>query len=271
MKFQESPIPENEYITGNKFIEICEKYKITFAKTDFVFDGLSELRQVKQSPKAFVTHQSDFSITEEHKKHLPADTVWFAENCEVVGDPNIIGIPNGLNNMNFVINKTSKDGRYSSCFSHLADFHRDLSIQHENKRQVNNLVYMNFTADTFASERTEVFNLFSDKRFVTKKSKISHQEFAKDVYNHPFTLSPRGNGYDCVRTWEAIYLGSIPIIKINNVMSHFKELPILFVGDWKDVNESFLEEKINEFSKKDFDLSKAKISYWDSVLEKFKR
>lgn len=269
MTYQNNPISESDYITGNKFIRICDKYNIVFSKTDNVWEGLNELKLRTDNPRIFVTHQSDYSITEEHVKHLPKDVVWFAENCEVIDNPNVIGIPNGLNNVDFVISKASKHGKYSSCFAHITDFHGNLSKQHFKPKAVENLVYMNFTPDTFSSERTSVYTIFKDKPFVTKKNNISHLDFARDVYNHPFVLSPRGNGYDCVRTWESIYLGSIPIIKKNNVMLHFSDLPILLVEDWEEITENLLLSTLDNFRNKQFDMSKAKISYWEKVFAKY--
>jgi len=261
----------DEYVTGNKFILLCEKYNIPFAKTDYVFDGLFELKdRIKngENIKAFVTHQSDYSIVAEHVKHLPDGVTWFADNCEVIGNPNVIGIPNGLNNMDFVNNKTSKWGLYSSCFSNLADFHNDLAEQHSNKKDIRNLVYMNFTPDTSATERTMVYNHFKQKSFVTVEHGVSHKRFANSVYNHPFVLSPRGNGYDCVRTWESFYLGSIPIIKRNNVMSHFSDLPILFVESWEEVTLNLLLNHLTKM-KDNVTLDKARMSYWDSILANY--
>lgn len=264
----------SEYITGNGFIRLCDKYNIPFAKTDNVWEGLAEVNaRIANGEKirAFVTHQSDYSITETHVGALPPDVIWFAENCEVVGHPRVIGIPNGLNNMELVKSKASKNGQYSSCFSHLASFHTNLVEAQENitDNQTKNLVYMNFTPDTSMNERSHVYNLFKSKSFVTVETGISHLEFAKSVTRHPFVLSPRGNGYDCVRTWESLYLGSIPIIKKNNVMSHFEDLPILFVDSWEDVNLDLLLDFLSKV-KNGLTLKKASMSYWDAILAKYK-
>lgn len=266
-KYHIDQIEESEYITGNKFIKLCDKYNIVFSKTDYVLEGLNELISRKDNSKIFVTHQSDYSITKECLKYIPENIKWFAENCEIIDNPNIVGIPLGLENMDFVVSEASKNGRYSSCFAHVADFHKNLSKQFLTERKIENLVYMNFTPDTSFSERTKVFHMFKDKSYVTKKSKIPHADFARDVYNHSFVLSPRGNGVDCIRTWESIYLGSIPIVKKSNVMSHFSDLPILFVDNWEEINKSLLESTLIEFQNKDFDMSKAKISYWDSLFD----
>ena len=53
-----------------------------------------------------------------------------------------------------------------------------------------------------------------------------------------FVLSPEGIGMDCHRTWEAILLGCIPIIKKNAISTLFTDLPVLIVEEWEDVNKN---------------------------------
>ena len=62
----------------------------------------------------------------------------------------------------------------------------------------------------------------------------------KELASYKFAISPEGNGIDCHRTWECLYLGVIPIVKNSNPMSYFKELPILFVDDYSCINNDFL-------------------------------
>ena len=51
-----------------------------------------------------------------------------------------------------------------------------------------------------------------------------------------FIASPEGNGIDCHRTWEAIYLGLIPIVNDNYLNRFFASLglPIICTNDWNE-------------------------------------
>jgi len=93
------------------------------------------------------------------------------------------------------------------------------------------------------------------------------QKFYYDLASHKFAISPRGNGIDCHRTWEALYLKTVPIVRENIHMNDFRELPIYFVKDWNelcyDSLRRFYQERIIEDK---FDLKKMKISYWRQVL-----
>lgn len=264
-------IEKDDYITGNKFIEACENLDITFAKMDYVFEGFDDVSK-RNGNQVFVTHQSDYSLQQKLYEKIPSNVkTWFAENCEIPpGDPRVVGIPNGLNNLTLVSNRTSKWGRYSSSFGHICDFHQDLHSQNERDKSWRNLCYMNFSHSTCFDERMSLYDSMKNMSWITSKNGITHSEFAEDVYHHPFTLSPKGNGYDCVRTWESIYLRSIPVVKRCTAMLHFEDLPIVLVEDWAQVTESFLLNKLEEFRSRNFDMSKAKMSYWREVLRRAK-
>ena len=67
-------------------------------------------------------------------------------------------------------------------------------------------------------------------------------------------MSPEGNGIDCHRMWECLYLKVIPICHRNILTEHFSKLfPIILVDDWKDKNEpgmdvNYLEENYSKLS-----------------------
>jgi hypothetical protein len=70
--------------------------------------------------------------------------------------------------------------------------------------------------------------------------------YFKKMSTYSFVASPEGNGADCHRTWEALYLQCIPIAKENYFINHFKELgmPILTIKNWDDV-EKFDKEYLD--------------------------
>lgn len=52
-----------------------------------------------------------------------------------------------------------------------------------------------------------------------------------------FVLSPPGRGWDCYRTYEALAMGAIPIVRRQRPLSDVVEgLPVIVVEDWRDVN-----------------------------------
>tara|TARA_B110001452_G_scaffold43353_1_gene33195 strand:- start:2150 stop:3214 length:1065 start_codon:yes stop_codon:yes gene_type:complete len=88
-----------------------------------------------------------------------------------------------------------------------------------------------------------------------------------------FVLSPEGHGRDCFRTWEALALGAIPVLRmVPNASAadaaKFEGLPIVWVRRWKDVTQSFLEERWRFFrsSLHRFSLSRAFWPHWLAEL-----
>jgi hypothetical protein len=70
-----------------------------------------------------------------------------------------------------------------------------------------------------------------------------------------FVLSPEGAGVDCHRTWEALLLGCIPIVKRSAVSELLVRLPALIVEDWEQVRRPMLEDFVSGLSRKTFDYS----------------
>ena len=98
---------------------------------------------------------------------------------------------------------------------------------------------------------------------------IVHREFLKQIYSHKFVFAPRGNGIDTHRLWESLYLRTIPIVKKSIAMEDFYDLPILFVDDWDNITEDFLNQKYDEIINEKYPLEKLKIDYWFKLIENY--
>jgi len=83
-----------------------------------------------------------------------------------------------------------------------------------------------------------------------------------EIVKYSFMISPYGGGPDCHRHWEILCLGSIPIIKSFGSNEMFKDLPVLIVNEWSDINEQLLEETIIKFKNTQFNYNKLSLRYW---------
>jgi hypothetical protein len=88
--------------------------------------------------------------------------------------------------------------------------------------------------------------------------------------NYAFIISPLGNGLDCHRTWEALALGQIPIVKRSELDPLYDELPVLIVSDWNDITETLLSETLVAFNSKTFNYEKLTMSYWNTLINSYK-
>ncbi|QWE06921.1 hypothetical protein [Polynucleobacter sp. JS-JIR-5-A7] len=80
--------------------------------------------------------------------------------------------------------------------------------------------------------------------------------------NYAFVISPSGAGTDCHRTWEALALGCIPIVKRHHLSDLFVDLPVIVVDEWKIVTQDFLIGQHANLKDRAFDYSGLFLSYW---------
>lgn len=85
----------------------------------------------------------------------------------------------------------------------------------------------------------------------------------------PFWLSPRGNGWDCHRTWEPLRLGRVPIISVR-LKPLFHGLPVVFVedSDMMNLNRIFLE---SEFYRIYSDLLRNEFSHFEKMTMRHRK
>ncbi len=112
-------------------------------------------------------------------------------------------------------------------------------------------------------ERAELDDLMEDKDycFVVKK-RMPFLKYMKQMSEFKFALSPRGYGPDCYRNWEALLVGSIPIVRSSQLDSLYADLPILIIDEWTCLTKEFLEEKYKEITSRKWSIEKLFVAYW---------
>ena len=85
---------------------------------------------------------------------------------------------------------------------------------------------------------------------------ITPKQYRGLLLRSKFVISPPGNGPDCHRTWEAMYLGAIPIVKKNFWPFQHKNLPVIQLDEWENL-QNYLGWKLPEISS-----DWKRIDYW---------
>ena len=94
------------------------------------------------------------------------------------------------------------------------------------------------------------------------------RDAAWDHQSHfAFVASPSGGGLDCHRTWEALILGCIPVVKHSGLDQLYEDLPVLLIDDWSQLTQAFLLDNYNRIKDRSWNLAKLKLKYW---VEKFR-
>lgn len=79
-------------------------------------------------------------------------------------------------------------------------------------------------------------------------------------------MSPPGRGVDTHRTWEALMVGTIPIMLSTALDPLFTTLPVIIVDSIEGINEDYLNAKYEELHNKDYDFSIVYSEYWKSLF-----
>lgn len=190
-------------------------------------------------PCILLTHNSDGGVKNSQKgpigpndadsSLLPSNVIkWYAQNVEDdYYDTKIVPIPIGLEN------------RY--CF----DYDKAEMLFNEAKRPVERkkAVYVNFNIETNRTERMAALSACekAGKACTIRMGRNGedYQRYLEELHSHEAVACPRGNGLDCHRTWEALYLGVLPIMLFNFSLYTFN-LPIAFIDSWGELSEAEL-------------------------------
>lgn len=201
-----------------------------------------------------ILHNSDESIDSQYIGALHRYERVFAQNVDVNLEK-IISIPIGLEN--------------SYNFPEIGKIDKMKEKLNEDKK-IRNLVYVNHYIPNMQQERMEVYNTFSKIKHATLHNGQNGKDFDSyldNLYNHYFMACPRGNGIDTHRTWECLYLGTIPIEKRNLNNIHYEgKLPICFVDDWSEINEDFLIREYERISNAEWNFEILTSEYWKKTI-----
>lgn len=265
--------PSNPFISGDTFRSIANHiFDETNATIDgdavkcgdIVFVNLSRLRQffaeihpTIKSTYILISHNHDFPAPGDFKKFLDDSTLgaWFTQNADIVNHPKLIPIPIGVANKHWAINR-SHDDLMLKLRAQTAGIKKKF------------LLYVNFVINTAPAVRKPIFDYFKTVKFCSWASNRPYENYLMDLMQSKFVLSPPGNGLDCHRTWEALYMGSFPVVKSSTLDVLLKDLPVVIVHDWHEVTRELLERKYDEFMHTKFDYSKLYFDYWFCEIKK---
>jgi len=195
---------------------------------------------------------------------------WFLQNTQVQNNQKMIQLPIGLD-----FHTISNDPTHSWKLpdeSHLpgAQEFELVNIKEESKPFYERIpkIYVNFSKinDRFGDRENSVKNISPD--LIEFNDNFTKRTINWQIMStYTFVLSPFGNGMDCHRTWEALCLGCIPIVKAPNFRKMFENLPVLIVENWSEVNNELLLKTIAEFKQRKFNYEKLCLKYWTDKIK----
>ena len=197
---------------------------------------------------------------------------WFAQNTQIQRHNKIVQLPIGLDyhtisndpNHNW---KTNGEGHLPK---HQEGILINLRQQMKPFYERNPIIYVNFTPinDRFG-QRKSAFEQIPNELLYINQSFTKRTQNWKNITQYTFVLSPFGMGMDCHRTWEALCLGAIPIVKAPNFQKMFENLPVLIVNEWNEITRELLDKTAEHFKSKEFKYEKLTLQYWIKLYNNY--
>jgi len=208
----------------------------------------------------------------EFRNFIDSDKIihWYTQNC-VGNHPKLSAIPIGLD-----YHTRSTPGTVSERWGHI-------TTPKEQETEIQSLInvskpfydrtikaYANFQfnmSEEYTQDRVDAKNKLDIVcvSYEPNHTKTRLESFQRQM-EYAFVISPHGRGLDCHRTWEALVLGCIPIVKSSTNDPLYNELPVLVVNDWSDVKQELLIDTIQKYKGRDFKYDKLRLKYWIDII-----
>jgi hypothetical protein len=124
----------------------------------------------------------------------------------------------------------------------------------------------NMQGGYYTHDRREAAALLDRNVLESYTNRLNRDEAWKLQVKCKFVISPHGHGLDCHRTWEALCLGCVPIVKTSPLDSLYSKLPILIVNSWKDVTLDLMERYAEKIERCPSTHEMLRLDYWRKVL-----
>lgn len=173
---------------------------------------------------------------------------WYSWNSK---HPDVIPIPIGLNHKTQYIPMTKVHPTEPKVEKLLINFRYATSAARKEREglvvRLKDLPYVHVEKYT---------NKYSNEKTLT-----THYKF---ISKYKWTLCPRGAGKDTHRLWEALYLGSIPVVLKSTISQLYKDLPVIQLDNWNQLSLDMLRERSKSLPN---DRTNAYFKHWRNLIK----
>jgi hypothetical protein len=276
------PISDIRQLHNYDFTKIIDNSVIYIATSAIPFFIVQIFKNIKNK-FILVTGDSDctvpydiFPSNEDFVKFIESDNIihWFSQNC-IVTHAKITQIPIGLDY--HTMSKRDHSWGIKTSPINQEYFLKNIKLHSKPFYERKIKAYSNFhffTTTKFGYDRKNAIEKIPKEIIYYESTKIQRIYTWKNQSEYAFVVSPHGNGLDCHRTWEALCLGCIPIVKTSSLDNLYTDLPVLILDDWSSLNQELLDNTIIEFKHKHdqhfFNYEKLTLQYWMQKINSYK-
>jgi len=246
----------------NNFIENFkeDRLPIVYVDSDRVTNFFNIIKDYEK-PFILLSHNGDMGFKQSDVDNIPkCIKKWFGQNIDAVNTNEICSLPIGLERKFWSVKSHGKHGNK----------HNKIEAYSSQNLDKKYMCYLNFNTKTNKNKREWIPPYFSKYEwcYIRMGGWLGNiDNYLKECKESDFVLCPDGNGIDCHRNWEMLYIGVIPIIE----RSYFHEkiygdLPVLIVDSFKDLNETLLITK-KDYFKKNKNMERLKFTYWEKLIK----
>jgi len=216
-------------------------------------------------PFVLVSGDSDMTVPEdlpgyvEHLESHPLLIRWYVQNCTRTSEK-LRQLPIGLD-FHTLAKGPHEWGSQQTIEEQQGHIFRIRNMNIPKKV----MCYANFQFlmnTRYSQDRREAIAQVPKHLVFYEPKKVPRNQSWNTMIQYMYVLSPHGNGLDCHRTWEALALGCIPIVKTSPLDPLFTGLPVLIVQSWNQVTQKLLNEFRPDYSQ----MEKLELKYWKRLI-----
>ena len=198
-----------------------------FVSQELLYEYLKNIHPKINNRYILICHNGDNPVDEKIASLIDEKITRFFAQDVVVDHEKITPIPIGLENLHFYI-------------AGVVPFFKKLQAKIKKQPPLRkDRIFFNFSLSTNPEERGPAKEYFlKHPQMDTAEHFLTPRRHSKILTTYKFVASPPGHAIESCRTWEALYLDTIPIVKDFVAMRYFKSLglPIWIVKDWKELD-----------------------------------
>jgi hypothetical protein len=123
----------------------------------------------------------------------------------------------------------------------------------------------------FIDIRRNYIDKLAEKNIIVDQTNSNWEDYIQDLKKYKFSLCLPGVGIDCIRVWESLTLGVIPIVINSCINCLYEDLPVVIIDSPDDITDEFLNEQFdiitNSIRMDRYNWKKITSNYWiDKIL-----
>ena len=219
----------------NDELVYCNSSLLSATKPKLIESKLYEKLEQFKNPFKLVLHNSDQNFGDEQLKYLniPNCKKIYTQNMNIY-HKDVLPLPIGIANSFW---------KWGNLDIFEGVLNTDIDIK-------SNFIYVNFTKTGGVRDenRLECYENV-EKQNIPFVDNMEYEDYLNTLKTYKYCISPEGNGIDCYRTWESLYLKVVPICKRSVMVEYFSTIfPIFIVDTWDNLDINCLEKQYDSFN-----------------------